>query len=227
MAESFLKALVTERHGLLPLIYEFNMRPARYIHGSWIDSIVSPSLFKELMKSLRAEKRLSDMILRRFHLDGEYFFDFEEPRRRLALIDGRHLARLTFLAGIAVNAPRFSKVIERDQLTALKEEIGEEAYLFALRKAPFLTGRMAFVFSEDQGSGGPRSHAIKCGMKCLGACFSADPEALIARLLLKLPEGLGREFDSRDPEIEGKHAWSLLRKVLLQEVEPGWAPYFS
>ena len=94
MPESFLKTLVAERQGLLPLIYEFNMRPARYIHGSWIDSIVSQPLFKTLKKNRRAEMRLSSLLLKRFHLDRDPVFDFEEPRRRLALIDGGRLMRL-------------------------------------------------------------------------------------------------------------------------------------
>lgn len=227
MPDSFLKALAIERHGLLPLIYEFNMRPARYIHKSWIEPMISPSLFTDLKRSRHAEKRLSDMILKRFQLDRDFFFDFEEPRRRLALIDGGRLSRLIFLAGIAVNSPRYTKVVERDKLIALKGEIGEGAYLFALRKAPFLMGRMAFPLSGEQGSENTRSHAVRCGMECLRACFSGDPETLITRILFKLPERLGRDIKRRPPEIERRHAWSLFRKVLLQEVEPGWAPYIS
>ena len=227
MSKAFLKTLAKERHELLPLIIEFNRSPARYIHGSWIHPIIKPPFFEKLRKNIRSEKILSALVLRQFDLDQDHYFDFEDPKRRLALIDGKSLSRLVYLSGIVLNASRISKIIEREALLSLRNQIGDEAYLFALKKAPFLIGRMEFPFAEDQKSQDLQAHLIACGMKCLEACFFGERAALTKRLLFKLPKELCRNFGER-PFGEGRdRAWSLLRRVLLQEVDPRWAPCFS
>jgi hypothetical protein len=227
MAESFLKTLAVKRHVLLPLIHEFNMSPARYIHGSWIDAIVKQALFERLKKSGRAEKRLSGLILERFELNRDHVFDFEDRDRRLALIDSRSLLRLIFFTGTALNASRIAAIVQREPLLSLKKRIGERAHLFALKKAPFLIGRSEIPPAQEQGSADLKRQITQSGMKCFGACFDQEPEALTRRLLFKLPKGLCSGLGPAGPGLGKKRAGTIMRKVLLAEVGPQWAPYFS
>ena len=227
MTESFLKSLAMKRNNLLPLIYTFNICPAKYIHVSWIDHIIKGVFFERLRKNKRAEKRISSLILERFELEGKYFFDFEEQCRRLALIDLESLSNLVFFAGTALNAKRLSGIIERETLLSLKKDIGEKVYQFALKRAPILIGRVEAPFVMEQQSSGYRQHIMQCGMKCLKACFDGEPAALTKRLLFKLHSRFSQDFEEQVQDIEKDRAWNIMRKILLMEVNPGWAPYFS
>ena len=129
--------------------------------------------------------------------------------------------------GTALNAPKIARIIERDKLLSVKKEIGESAYLFALKRAPFLIGPVEFSFVDDRLPQNFRSNVIAYGMKCLEACFSGQPNALIKRVLFKLPKSICGSFKPEDLTQEKAKASNLMKKVLLREVGPEWAPYFS
>ena len=227
MPDLILKALVKGHDKLLPYLYEFNFSPVQYIHPSWLESFIKPVLFERLRKSCRARKRLSALILRRFNLQQEYCFDFEDQARRLALLDRDSLGRLIYVAGIALNAEGIAKTIERQSLLALKESIGEDAYWFALKKAPFLLGRTSLPLPERHDGESWHDYALRCGAKALESCVSGEPPALTKRVQLKLPRTLAHDF-GQHPNLAMKHQASfILQKVLLKEVNPAWAPWFT
>jgi hypothetical protein len=224
-----LKMLIKFNDPLLPLIYEFNFLPGRYIHPSWLEGLIEDDLFNRLKKSRRAGQRLSPLILLKFGLDRTCFFNFEDPVRRLALLNGETLLKLIYLAGVSVHAGEISQVIERDSVLSLKKSLGEEAYLFALKRAPFLVGRMDFPPYPRKTTDyeGFRDLVYECGMKALEACLGGEEASLRKRLALKLPRALVKDF-GKQPFFDHKEAAALmLEKILLNEVDPEWGPFFT
>ncbi len=230
MTENFLSLMIRNRHDLLPLVYEFNTLPARYIHMSRVNRYMDldePG-FQCLIQNPRAEKKLSGIILDKAGLKDHFHWDFELKRLRLALVDGPALLSLIRLAGIAINAGQIIRVIEREPLLALKKSIGLKAYLFALKKAPFLIGKTKFSFIEAQNDYFMfNQYTTRCGAKCLAACFSNAPRPLIKRLGLKLPVEIKGIFEHPFPDQERDAAFMVFKKILLQEVDPQWATFIS
>ena len=126
-----------------------------------------------------------------------------------------------------MNSPQIAGIVERGPLLSLKKSIGEKAYLFAVKKAPFLTGPVEIPAADDRGDERLKHQIIKSGLKCFAACFDQEPEALTRRLAFKLPKGKCPGFGPWESGLEKKKAGNILRKVLLKEVGPQWAPYFT
>lgn len=221
-----LKDIIGRRDPLLPAMIEFNLRPARYIHRSWIDHLIDAPLLLKLKAVPRAEKRLSSLILAEFNLHQDPIYDFEQHHRRAALLDTDALTRLVYLTGIALNAADIARVIEKKPLLALRNTIGEPAYLFALKKAPFLLGQLDPKFKRD-GDQDYRSHAMNCGILCLQACYREEPAGLLRRLYFKFPKDTFTDAGSQPEGLDQAGAWRILRKVLIQEVKPEWAPFLN
>ncbi|MFH0787906.1 MAG: SctK family type III secretion system sorting platform protein [Pseudomonadota bacterium] len=229
MSDPDLKRLIKCHDPLLPLIYEFNFWPGRYIHPSWLEGLIENDLFNRLKESRRAGQRLSPVILLKFGLDRSCFFNFEDPLRRLALLNGEALLKLVYLAGVSVHAGEISRVIEREAVLSLKKSLGEEPYLFALKRAPFLAGRIEFppypLKTTDYAGFGDLVY--ESGMKVLEACLGEEEASYRKRLVLKLPRALVKDFGER-ASFEHKEAASLmLKKILLNEVDPEWGPFFT
>jgi hypothetical protein len=229
MTDPFFKKLLKEGHPLAPLILSFNLAPASWIHESWIEGALKSSWFGKLKSSARARRRLSLLILREHGLEGAWCFDFREASRRVALLDGETLERLALFTGIALDASRIAKTIDRDGVLRLKRGIGDDGYRFALKRAPFLLnpGIAPDPAGEPADPSSFREHALSRGMAGLEACLSGEPAALVRRFRLKLPRRWSERPSGAVPE-GGKDAWwPLVRKVLLKEVAPEWSPCFS
>jgi hypothetical protein len=233
MTRTFLKNLYQNKNRLFYLIYEFNILPARFIHDSWISELaewgVDKRLFHTLRDGSRAEVRLSRLILMKRGVHQDYFFDFQEPPKRLALLDGNTLQKLLFYTGLTLSARSISREIERTKVAALKKVLGEPAYLFAMKKAPLLIGSQDFT---DVTLGEPEalpSILSERGTHCLKSCFGEAPPSLTQRMLLKLPRKFSTYWTTEETlsqEISAG-AWSILKRVLLQEVNPQWRPFLS
>jgi hypothetical protein len=231
MPENVLKALLRGKDRLFFLIYEFNCFPTRYIHSDWIKELlpgVNERLLAELSVNPRSERRLARFILARCDIDEDRFHGFEEPSQRLALLDPDTLRKLLFYAGIAIASKSISHLVEGAKVIAVKQVLGEDGYLFALKKAPFLLGKPDFPDLKIDGAGDLPSLLFENAMQYLKSCFGEAPLALTRRMLLKLPIEFMRHWEAEDDRIEANRALSqlLFKKILIQEVNPSWAPYF-
>jgi hypothetical protein len=173
--------------GLLTAALEFNFLPIRYIHDSWLAALPHGAPLASLRCCRRVEQRLSRQLLVEFDLAGRYWFDFTVPASQIALLDGASLEKLVFYTGLALNARHISRIVARDELLPLKQSLGETAYLFAVKRAPFLTplsaqGELPERYAEDM-----REHLTISGLKCLSQLLAGYGPALTQRLRLKLP----------------------------------------
>ncbi|CAM2065483.1 SctK family type III secretion system sorting platform protein [Sulfidibacter corallicola] len=227
MRKSYLGYLLQKRDDtLMPLVYAFNMLPTRYIHASWVEELLPSNLYGMLRDNPRTEQRLADTILNRLDLKDQFWFDFEQPHRRLALIDADDLINAAYYAGIALNGPSIAAAISRQDVLFVRESIGEESYQFAIKKAPFLVGRWPLRLPDQVGFDFD-AHVRNCGMLALAACFADEPPALIQRLQLKFPKGKGLKLYKNPWAKEKDRARRMFHKILIHEVAPQWAALFN
>jgi len=165
-------------------INEFNFLPLRYIHPSWLKTISGGKYVEKMRSCTRTEYRLSRYLLSCFGLENEFCFNFTDQVKSIALLDNDQITKVVQHAGLAVNREHIKKIIARDDVVQLKQQIGEEAYVFALKRAPFL-GEIPEFPSSYKSEHMP-TNIIVSGIRCLATIFS-DDSAVFKRVLLKFP----------------------------------------
>lgn len=171
------------------------------------------------------------------------FWDFAEESRRMALLDADEAARLALFFGTALHAPDFSRLVRRDDVLALRAELGADLYAYGLQRGRYQLGGVRRHFAplrEAERTGqGLAGRIREDGARALALCAVAWPDALRARLTwpadLLAPSGPGisHDFGAADAPVDdhGQAAWRGvwfgLRKLLLKEVAPQWAPCFD
>jgi len=177
------------------------------------------------------------------------FWDFAEESRRMALLDGAEAARLALVFGTALHAPDFSRLVRRDDVLALRTALGADLYAYGLQRGRYQLGGVRRHFAplrEVERTGpGLAGRIREDGARALALCAAAWPDALRARLAwpgeLLAPSGAGNAADAdiaqppgaADTPMDGhgqavwRGVWFGLRKLLLKEVAPQWAPCFD
>jgi hypothetical protein len=167
------------------LINEFNFLPLRYIHPSWLKTIPGGRYLGGMHSFSRTEHRLSQYILSHLGLENEYFFDFTNQANTIALLDESKLSEIIRYAGLVINREQIKKIIVREDIVQLKQKMGEEAYFFTLKRAPFMGTVPDFPTTEYK-SENILTNVTISGVQCLATLFS-DNTAILKRLFLKFP----------------------------------------
>lgn len=191
------------------------------------------------------------------------FWDYAEESRRLALLPPAALLRLARLFGVAIHAPAMAGVVRREAVLALRAELGEDLYRYALRRGQYQIGevRKLFVGRDRDLSLGRRAalHGIQALAVCsfrwpaelrdrvkgsLSAALAADdPEARLPAAAAQPPaadrsadlpaSGKGVPAAAFSPPAEWRDeavirvVWQSVKKLLIREVAPSWAPCFD
>ena len=167
------------------------------------------------------------------------FWDFAEESRRLALLDPPALGRLCRVTGVALHAPAIAAVLRRDEVLALRAELGKDLYRYALFRGRYELGgvRRFFAMAQEQaaGQGGLGRLCAWHGVMALRLVAADWPEALVRRfdgMLPALPDPAQPEAseDAAEPALdraERDELWRAVKKLLLKEVAPSWAPCFD
>lgn len=208
---------------LAAAIVEFNCLPSRYAHASWFAALPHGALLLKLRESPRAAQRLSRYLLAAWGLEGRYCTDFSAPAARLALLDSATLTQLVLCAGLTATAAYVGRTVERDKVAALKRRLGEPAFLFALKRAPFLGGVAPLPDALHRAS--PEDfHRITllAGLQCLSASLKGRERALRRRLLFKFPQGWAASF-AGIKATPPPAVCARLFDQLLWELAPQWA----
>lgn len=207
---------------------EFNRYPLRYAHPSWVPAKWQGPWMERLRDGGRAEASLGEALLKHWKVDTRPCFEFAAPSKRLALVDGDPLRKTVLLAGIARHADEVSRIMERAKVMELKSQVGEDAYKFAVFRAPLLAGPLA------QGGNSMAAAATdwkaKCmasGMGMFGACLAGGPPGLAGRAGLKFPREYAPYMRAGGGEGSTEGYVRLFRKVLAQEVDPAWDSMLS
>ncbi len=155
------------------------------------------------------------------------FWDYAEESRRLALLDAETLAALSLVAGVALHAPEIARVLRREELLNLRAGIGEDLYRYALCRGQYQLGTVRRLFAQLDLSFPLAERCALHGSMATRLVAARWPEELAKRVFLALPPlPEGREVPAFS-EAEVREVWIALKKLLLKEVAPSWAPCFD
>ena len=154
------------------------------------------------------------------------FWDYAEESRRLALLDRETLAALCLVAGVALHAPEIACALRREDVLTLRSGIGEDMYRYALCRGRYQLGSVRRLFAGLHPSLPLAERCALHGSMAPRLVAALWPEELAERFLPSLPPLPGGELPSFS-EGEIREIWNALKKLLLKEVAPSWAPCFK
>lgn len=245
MHKGFFLDVLRRRPALFAAMVAFNARGAAPGDGDALGLLRAavPGAGDALLHSPRVRRWLERSTGSENPPDPAPFWDFAEESRRMALLDAGEAERLALFFGTALHAPDFSRLVRRDDVLALRAELGADLYAYGLQRGRYQLGGVRRHFAplrEAERTGpGLAGRIREDGARAIGLCAALWPDALRARLAwpddLLAPSGSGISpaFGAADAPVDdaGQAAWRGvwfgLRKLLLKEVAPQWAPCFD
>ncbi len=214
--------------GWAPVALTFNFDPRGFVHDSWIASVPHGELARRLRDEPGAVAQASRYLRRALELEGDYCDDFSAPRSRLALLDGDSLSRLSLYLGLALRCRELQTEMRGERLRSVKRSVGDEAFTFAVKRAPFLGSMPAFPY--EPGSDEPKLRFTLIGLRFCAAQVADLSGGLRRRMMLKLPREWMPAFEMTDdgparPDTGGGPASIVLK--LIKEILPRWHPLFA
>lgn len=165
-------------------------------------------------------------------IETEYcFWDFMEETRRIALLDPEIVRRLQLVFGAAINADDIAKVLKRDEVLQLQQILGEDLYQYSLLRGRYQVGAVRQFFLAQNRSVPLTTRIQLDGRMALEICASLWPNFLQSRffsqlnIMFSLEDNTTLSHDYPLSVIRG--VWDGLKKILLREVAPQWAPIFD
>ncbi|HIW77807.1 MAG TPA: sulfate adenylyltransferase [Candidatus Bilophila faecipullorum] len=155
----------------------------------------------------------------------EGFWDFADESRRLAFVGAEEAERLGLTFGVCVHAPELARIIAREQVLALREELGESLYRYGIQRGQYQLGGVRRFFLGRDVREPLLERMRRHGRLALALCCAGWPPVLRGRAgAWAAVEAEGVE--GTPPEVR-KAVWFGLKKLLLKEVAPQWAPCFD
>lgn len=160
------------------------------------------------------------------------YWNFSEESQRLALLDTVTLERLCLLFSAAVHAEELARVIAREQVLDLRREIGADVFSYALKRGRYQIGALRDILTVPTSFGtlGRRIGILASSLPALTA--SEWPEALKELTMRRTPcfNGVSSSTEAFCPALQREQRralWFTMKKLLLREVAPEWAPCFD
>lgn len=226
MRKSFFQEVLSQRPMLFQAMLEFNSP-----RDVWPETAINGDALAARLWSHCPRSRSLLLTM----LPGQAsFWDFGEESRRLALVPTSKLSAAVRLFAVGLHARSIAHTILRSSVSALRKNLGDELYLYALNHGQYQTGDAAKVFAGRDIELPLHDRIVLHGRQALAACAFRWPEDLtrcIAPILDISPDhsGLGEDelaFVLNNPTAL-RTVWFGLKKTLLKEVDPSWAPCFD
>lgn len=225
--KSFAEIVKTNKE-IFGLLRGFIADPASLAHDSWLghsetDAVVSVNLGK---RSLRLAAQAKTAI---GHLSPDSKIDFSDPRMRLGLLDSVTIERLLPFAGAALLHEELRKIPAGGRRERVKQEIGNELMDFALNEAHFLAGTIRVPHEKTFRGQSWKRYIAETGARSVGASIGKQEEGFLKRVEVRLHIGLCDVFRQGVAECGSwkTSTWHLLRKILIQKIDPQWATLFD
>ena len=215
---------------LVTKIAEFNQYPVRYIHATWFKQLEYAQWVIALQEREQSHYHLSNYLLQSFELNNAFDYEFQSAEKRIALSSGGELVTLSLYIGIILNESVIRGVIRRQERRVLEDCLGEQAYLFAVKKAQFLTRRTdtstpGFLI-DWQHIERFKSFLTMTGLQVLAAVYEDMPWAFKKRLVLKFPMSWQKYLLASSGVFTREQAQNLLIKS-YKEVNREWRHLLS
>ncbi len=159
-------------------------------------------------ESISSEKN-SDII--------DFSWNYAKNEKRLALLKKEELEKLSLLMGICLHAKEIAHIVTRDELLALKQEIGQENYVFALERGQYRLHKLAEVFAPFDAHL-PLTERIKIHGQ---ACLLTVASHWSSREKEKLPALETQSAHSLSPK-QQEAVFFALKKILITEITSEW-----
>nr|CAA6830816.1 MAG: Unknown protein [uncultured Thiotrichaceae bacterium] len=205
---------------LSDMVWEFNFRPDHYIHDSWLEQMPDGPLIKKLVGCHRGADRIVQYLMQRLGLEGQVFFNFSNSLTRIGLWSGQDLEKLIMHTGAVFYHSRVQKIVTRDEVLQIREQMDDELFNFMQSRAVQLKGKIDLSLKLPAGLGAEQSIRL-AGLLCFHAALVGYPVALRKRLMLKLPHEwytlfkksgtLGQPLGQRQSECA-----ALLQKIAIE-----------
>lgn len=164
--------------------------------------------------------------------ENSFYWDFADETKRLALLDTKSLKKLARILGVSLYAEEISHILESKTVLSLQKELGKELYFYALERGKFRLHACKNLFHNTDL---PLIDTImQDGEKMLALCAQSWQKELKQIFSQKIQTDLPYLFTflQENQEIEISPAqirliWFSVKKLLLQEVNSSWQPYFN
>ena len=155
-------------------------------------------------------------------LPEEGFWDFTDESRRLAFLSAEELERLGKVFGVCVHAAELARIITLEPVLALREALGEPLYRYGIQRGQYQLGSVRQFFLSRDVREPLLERMQRHGRLAIAICRAPWPTALKERAA----ENLEDAPPSVSPAVQ-RAVWFGLKKLLLKEVAPQWAPCFD
>ncbi len=164
-------------------VWRFNFLPAGNLHPSRRTELL-PELPAPVWHSLRAQPRLSALVLQRSGLQGTSCFDMPLRQWPLALLPVERLERVARHVGALVLGVRVRASLARDHVLGWRARLGDDAYRFAMTSASLVSQAKLPL------SGLASEAPAELGYRLILAAIGDSPDPMCKRVCLKIPTGI-------------------------------------
>lgn len=228
MVDAGVPQMLRNHPPLLARVHDFNCHIARHIEPQRLTEFVPEAACVALLDSRRGEQKLSRWAIEHWKLSREGLWDFQEPRRRIALLTPKPFQQLVSYLAATIFTTQISRAIDRRTQALFKETLGDQAYTFAIKRAPLLNRFVPDVINQQVGEGQPSSEQlVHSGLLCIGALLADCPAELLRRTTLKVKTGLSIEPSRAVDADSQERLWTLVKRLTLTEISPEFAPCFN
>ncbi|MEM9045810.1 MAG: SctK family type III secretion system sorting platform protein [Pseudomonadota bacterium] len=207
----------------------FNFAPVTYVHDSWFESLPQGQVCRHLATKSSGRSSVSQHLLENRGISKKFFYDFKEPRSRLALLETKYLEDLFLYVGALLRNAEFRNELDGKRILTLRKFLGPSVLEYATKRAPFAGPVPDFHYEPDI-DGNPRLRLIQIGaVYSISPRASSDP-AYLQRLALKLPQRISTSLLTDLPHSAGEPEDTSLPKItrrIVREMLPKWLPLFA
>ena len=159
------------------------------------------------------------------------YWNFYEESRRMALLSADIVARLGLFFSAAVHAEELSRVIAREQVLELRRTLGADIMTYALKRGRYqVSGLRSLLLVPDSFGSLPRRIGMlaEIAPALIGQGWPEELRSL-APPAFSLPQESndGPVFVPQLRREQRTAVWFTMKKLLLREVAPEWAPCFD
>jgi hypothetical protein len=181
---------------------EFMESPAAYIEGSRLDACFDNEFGTGLCDRLRTSSRLRQRLSAVIHSHHKLVPWVPHDRcsdvdRDIALSSAEHLIELVQRSGAIFWASAIANVILARQVEALRRQLGETLFAYALAHRDLAAPAQAIEPLDTLGS-----RVAEDGWRCFGAWCHTLPAGVGARVRLKLAASVALDGDPESPFLE-------------------------
>ncbi len=152
------------------------------------------------------------------------YWDFGEESRRIALLPPEDVDRLVLTFGACIHGAELARIVLREQVLAVRAELGTQLYLYAIQRGRFQLGNIRQFFLVRDVQEDLFVKIQKHGRQAVAWCLAGWPKELRARCP-HVPAA-GEVPENLTPALR-RTLWFGLKKLLVKEVAPQWAPCFD